>query len=177
VPSVPLEGKQLETIMDVLLMAVVTGAGATAVMDLWALARRRLLGTPLPNYALVGRWLAWMLRGRFRHDAIAAAPAVRGERPIGWIAHYLIGVSFAALLLGVWGLEWIERPALGPALAVGLGTVAAPFLLMHPGMGAGIAARRTPRPGAARRQSLVNHTVFGLGLYAAGWVASLLFVS
>jgi hypothetical protein len=36
-------------------------------------------------------------------------------------------------------------------------------------MGAGIAARRTPRPASARLQSLVTHAMFGLGLYAAGW--------
>ena len=33
-------------------------------------------------------------------------------------------------------------------------------------MGAGIAASRTPRPNAARLQSLVTHAVFGLGLFA-----------
>ena len=58
------------------------------------------------------------------------------------------------------------RATLGPALLVGIGTVAAPFLLMQPGMGAGIAASRTRRPGAARMQSLVTHTIFGLGLSA-----------
>jgi DUF2938 family protein len=50
----------------------------------------------------------------------------------------------------------------------------APFLLMQPGMGAGIAASRTPRPVAARLQTLVTHGIFGLGLYAAGWATSLL---
>jgi hypothetical protein len=57
---------------------------------------------------------------------------------------------------------------MGPAVLVGLGTVAAPFLLMQPGMGAGIAGCRTPRPAVTRIQSLVTHTIFGLGLYAAG---------
>jgi hypothetical protein len=41
-------------------------------------------------------------------------------------------------------------------------------------MGAGVAARRTPRPGAARLQSLVTHAVFGLGLYTAAWLQSIL---
>jgi hypothetical protein len=59
-------------------------------------------------------------------------------------------------------------------LIVGIGSVLAPFLLMQPGMGAGIAASRTARPGAARIQSLVTHTVFGVGLYAAGVIASVL---
>jgi Protein of unknown function (DUF2938) len=44
---------------------------------------------------------------------------------------------------------------------------------MQPGMGAGIAASRTPRPAVARLHSLVTHGIFGLGLYAAGWMTSL----
>ena len=156
--------------MDCVTSTLLTGAGATAVMDLWTLARKRLLGVPLSDYGLVGRWIAWMPRGRFRHDRIAATPPVRGERLIGWTAHYLIGIAFAAVLLALWGLEWTRQPTLGPALIVGIGSVAAPFLLMQPGMGAGIAARRTPRPSAARLQSLVTHTIFGLGLYLTALV-------
>jgi hypothetical protein len=161
--------------MDYFVLVLLTGVGATAVMDLWAIARKRLLGIAAPNYGLVGRWLGHMPKGRFRHDSIAAAAPVRGERLIGWTAHYLIGISFAAMLPGIWGLAWIRHPTIGPALMVGIVTVAAPFLVMQPGMGAGIAASRTPRPAAARAQSLVTHTIFGLGLYAAGWAASFLF--
>jgi len=109
-----------------------------------------------------------MLDGHFRHDRIAASAPVRGEQLIGRVAHYLIGFAFAGILLGIWGLAWIHYPALGPALAVCIGTVVAPWLVMQPGMGAGIAASRTPHPAAARLQSLVTHAVCGLGLYVAG---------
>jgi hypothetical protein len=160
--------------MDYLACILLVGAGATAATDLWAIARKRLLDIPPPDYGLVGRWLAHMARGRFRHDRISAAPPVRGERLTGWTAHYLIGITFAALVPGIWGLAWLRDPTIGPALAVGLGTVAAPFLVMQPGMGAGIAARRTPRPAAARLQSLITHAVFGLGLYASGRAGSFL---
>jgi hypothetical protein len=160
--------------MEVLLWTVLVGVGATACMDLWSVARRRLMGSPLPNYGLVGRWLAHLSRGRFRHDSIAAAAPVRGESAIGWMAHYLIGIIFAALLFATAGPAWLRQPTLGPSLAVGIGTVVAPFLILQLGMGAGIAARRTPRPNAARLQSLVTHAVFGVGLYAAGWVAHVL---
>ncbi|GGO76029.1 hypothetical protein GCM10011348_02270 [Marinobacterium nitratireducens] len=102
-------------------------------------------------------------------EAIARSAAVKGEKLIGWSAHYLTGIAYAALLIIIWGTSWISRPSIGPALIVGIGTVAAPFLLMQPGMGAGIAASRTPRPNAARLQSLLNHTVFGLGLYLTAW--------
>jgi hypothetical protein len=158
--------------MNYLTFAVLTGAGATVLMDLWGIARKRLLGIPSADYGLVGRWLAGMARGRLRHDRIAASPQVRGERMIGWTAHYVIGVTFAAVLLAIWGLDWARQPTVGPALIVGIGSVAAPFFIMQPGMGAGIAASRTPRPAAARVQSLVTHTIFGFGLYAAGCLAA-----
>jgi hypothetical protein len=157
-----------------LVCALTMGVGATAAMDAWTIVRKKLLGVPAMDYGLVGRWLAYLLRGRFRHDRISATPPVRRERVIGWTAHYLIGVAFAATLLAIWGLEWMRNPTLGPALLVGIGSVVAPFFLMQPGMGAGVAASRTPRPTAARVQSLITHTIFGLGLYAAGWTASVL---
>ena len=160
--------------MNYVVCAVLIGAGATAVMDLWTVVRKQMFGIPF-SYALVGRWLAYLPRGRFRHDPIAASPAVHGERLIGWAAHYGIGIAFAAVLLAVWGLEWARQPTLVPALIVGIGSVAAPFLVLQPGMGAGIAASRTPRPAAARFQSLVTHAIFGLGLYAAGWITTLVY--
>jgi hypothetical protein len=150
------------------------GAGATATMDIWMLVRRSLLGSPLPDYRMLGRWLAYMPRGRFRHDPIAASPAMPHENAIGWIAHYLTGITFAAILLAIWGLDWARYPTIGPALIVGIGGIAAPFLLMQPGMGAGIAASRTPHPTAARVQSLITHGAFSVGLYVAGWATSLL---
>ena len=163
--------------MDYVVGTLVTGIGATVLMDCWTIARKRVLNIPLPDYGLVGRGLAQLTRGRFHHASIATSAPVYGERVIGWTAHYIIGIAFAALLIGVWGLAWVHQPTLGPALLVGIGTVAAPFLVMQPGMGAGVAASRTARPAAARLQSLITHTIFGLGLYAAGWAARLFFLS
>ena len=99
---------------------------------------------------------------------------MRGEVVIGWASHCLVGIAFAFLLLAVAGAGWFAQPTLLPALLLGLATVAAPFFLMQPAMGAGIAASRTPRPAAARLQSLVFHGFFGLGLYAGGLIVTLL---
>jgi hypothetical protein len=154
--------------------AILIGAGATAFLDMWSAARARFFGAAKPDYAPVGRWLAHMTCGRFFHDAIAESAPIRGERLIGWIAHYLIGIGFAAVLLTGWGVEWAREPTLIPALIVGIGSVAAPFLVMQPAMGAGIAASRTPNPVAARLRSITTHTIFGFGLYAAGSAARLI---
>jgi hypothetical protein len=150
------------------LRVVLIGVGATLFVDLWSIVRTRLFGVPAPNFGLVGRWLAYFPRGRFRHDSIAASPAVRGELLIGWVAHYLIGVAFAALLVCLFGRAWIQQPTLSPALLVGVATVIFPFLLMQPGMGAGVAASRTPKPATARLHAVLTHAMFGLGLYLAG---------
>ena len=157
---------------DFLVRAILIGVGATAIMDLWAAARKRFLGVPSSDYGLVGRWLLYLPRGRFSHDPITASLPMKGERPIGWTAHYLIGIAFAVVLLLIYGLNWARHPTIIPALVIGIGSVAAPFLLMQPGMGYGIAASHTPRPTAARIRSLVTHFIFGLGLYVAGWVTS-----
>ena len=71
-------------------------------------------------------------------------------------------------MLAIGGEDWSRSPTLLPALAFGLVTVLFPFLVMQPAMGLGVAASRTPRPAAARVQSLVTHAIFGAGLYIGG---------
>ncbi|MEO8314517.1 MAG: DUF2938 domain-containing protein [Pseudomonadota bacterium] len=156
--------------------AFAVGIVATAVADLWGLARKPLLGVPAPDYGLVGRWFGHMLRGQFRHTAMKAASPVHGELVIGWIAHYLTGIAFAGVLIAIGGHAWLHQPTIGTAMAVGIGSVVAPFLIMQPAMGAGFAASRTPNPGASRVQSLLTHAAFGVGLYVGGWGWKLLHI-
>ncbi len=161
--------------LDFLMLATAIGVGATLTMDIWGAVRRSVFGGPSVDYAMVGRWVGHMAHGRFRHASIAAAPPVPAERTIGWTLHYLIGIGFAAILLAIWGTRWADDPTLPPALIVGLTSVAAPFLIMQPAFGLGIAASRTPAPFAARMRSLLTHLVFGIGLYISGLAASLAF--
>ena len=156
-----------------MLNAVLVGVGATAFMDVTSIIRARL-GAPFPDYGLVGRWLAHVARGRFAQGAIAQAAPVKGERLIGWSAHYVIGIGYAALLLLAFS-GWGAQPTLAPALMVGIGTALAPFLIMQPGMGMGFFASRTPDPNAARLRSLITHALFGLGLYLAGVARAFVF--
>jgi Protein of unknown function (DUF2938) len=160
--------------MEFVVRALFIGIGATVVMDLWVVFLKRVFGVPALDYRMVGRWLGHCARGRFMHDKIAAASPARGELVIGWAAHYAIGVIFAGFLLAIWGVEWARRPTLLPPLIIGLVTVAAPFFIMQPAMGVGIAASKTPKPNVARLRSLVTHTVFGLGLYGAAVLLGLL---
>lgn len=190
--------------MELLACIVLTGAGATLVMDAWVLLRRRLFGVRALDYALLGRWLVYLVRAATRHAAsnrgsglgvrrpaprtsaalvppgkvaanpVAAAPRVRGERALGWLAHYAIGIAFAGVLVAFAGPGGCREPSLVAAMLVGIGSVAAPFLVLQPAFGMGIAACRTATPWSARAQTLVTHAVFGLGLHLSGSAAALL---
>jgi Protein of unknown function (DUF2938) len=153
---------------------VVIGIGATMVLDLWVIFLKRIVGIPSLDWAMVGRWIGHFRDGQFVHDKIANATPVRGERALGWCAHYAIGVGFAALLLAIAGPAWARQPTFGLALVFGIATVVAPFFIMQPGLGAGIAASKTPNPMQARLRSLAGHTVFGIGLYLAASLTSML---
>ncbi|HET9415923.1 MAG TPA: DUF2938 family protein, partial [Candidatus Limnocylindria bacterium] len=98
---------------------------------------------------------------------------VPGERALGWAAHYAIGIGFAIPLLLIGGLDWARSPTILLPMLVGMGTILAPWLVMQPAMGAGIAASRTPNPGAARLRNLATHAVYGIGLYLSAVALSL----
>jgi hypothetical protein len=152
--------------VEVVARVVLIGAGATLLMDLWALLLKRF-GIPSLNFAFLGRWIGHLPEGKWIHDSISRAAPVKGERLIGWGAHYSIGMTFAGLLLATFGLGWARSPSLLPALLIGVATVLAPLLVLQPALGAGIASSKTPTPVFNSLKSLATHTVFGLGLYLA----------
>ena len=157
------------------LIAIGVGFGATLVMDLWGIFLKHTFNIPSPNYCFVGRWLRYMPEGVFRHSSIAAAPQKPAECAVGWIAHYAIGVIFALALVLLASPQWLQEPTVLPAMILGLATVAIPFFVMQPSFGLGIAASKTPNPAQARLRSLMNHAVFGLGLYISALALSLVF--
>jgi hypothetical protein len=143
----------------------VLGIAATATMDFWNLFLLRTFRIPSLDYCLLGRWLAHMPSGTFRHAAIGKAAAKPLECALGRLLHYSIGIGLALVFVVLTGGAALERPRLIPALLFGLVTVAFPFFVMQPCLGLGIAASKTPSPGRARLKSLASHTVFGIGLY------------
>jgi len=158
--------------LELLIGAVVVGLGATLVMDLWAVFLKRAFSIPSSNYCFVGRWLRHMTDGIFKHPSIAADGQKPAECTIGWIAHYAIGVLFALALVALTTPRWLQSPTLMPALIFGAATVVMPLFIMHPSFGLGLAASKAPNPVQARLRSLMNHAVFGIGLYVSALVVS-----
>ena len=149
-----------------LIAIVFIGVGATAVLDLWLVVLKRL-GVPTGSFALIGRWVAFMARGQFRHASIGKAEPVSNELAIGWVTHYAVGIAFAAVLVALQGEGWVRLPSFVPAFLTGVATVVMPLFVMQPAMGSGIAASKTPTPLKNCARSVANHAVFGLGMYLA----------
>ena len=155
------------------LHALLVGVGATIVMDLWAWIQKRVFGIPSLNYAFVARWVMLMPKGKWVHKPIMATASVKGEKPMGWILHYLIGVIFALVHVCVLGEWWLSEPSLAPALATGAITMVFPFFIIQPCLGFGVAASKTPTPWKARWLSLLAHSSYGIGLFVSALVLKL----
>ena len=149
--------------------AALIGLGATAVMDIGAEIIRRTTGVPPLNLDLVGRWVGHMREGDLCHDSIMTAEPVEHEHEIGVVAHYAIGAGFAVALVAL-RPDWLSKPTFRPAMTAGVATSAAPWLLMQPAWGMGVAASKAPDPGTARFRTLRAHALYGLGIWLSGRV-------
>lgn len=150
--------------MTTIIKIAIIGIGATLFVDLWSYLQSIVKIKSL-DYRYVGRWIGYFPRGIFFHKNIKDAAPVKGEKLIGWIAHYLIGTTFAFILVIFYGKEWLNQPVLFPALLIGIITIAAPLFIMQPAFGYGIASANLPDPNLKRLKSLLTHVIFGLGMY------------
>ena len=151
---------------------LIVGILATVTMDVVARIALRLgiagQGPRRTGPDLIGRWVGYLLQGKFRHTDILQTPPLRGELLLGFAAHYTIGIVLTLLFLGL-VLVAHMRPAPLSAILFGTATTALPWFLMFPSQGMGWLGWHAPGDVHLVRASLFNHIVFGLGI--ALWVA------
>ena len=163
--------------IELILLVLIVGIGATFFLDLWALFLKRVFAIPSLNYCLVGRWVGHMSGGRLVHqETIMQSVSKPFECHIGWLFHYVVGIAFSAVLVAILSPEWLVKPTLLPAVVFGLITVVVPFFIMQSSLGLGVAAPNTPNPKQARLRSLMAHAAFGVGLYITALLVSLLWL-
>lgn len=163
----------MNTYLELAVFSLIIGVGATIVMDIYAIIIKRFFNIASLDYRIVGRWIGNFKNGIFSHKNILQTAPIKNEQAIGWLAHYLIGISFAFLLLLIWGTSYAYKPSFWPALTIGLLTTIAPWFMMQPAFGFGIAASKTPNPTLARFRSIKAHAVYGIGLYLAALLLSM----
>jgi hypothetical protein len=154
------------------IVGLIVGVLATVTMDVVAVIALWLgiagRGPRRTGPDLIGRWIGYLLRGRFRHTDILQTPPLRGELVLGLAAHYLIGIMLTLMYLGVVVVAH-ARPTALSAILYGTATTVLPWFLMFPSQGMGWLGWDAPDDAHLARASLFNHIIFGLGI--AVWVA------
>ena len=151
---------------DLIIRTLVMGGLATLSMDILGQILKFGFKIPPANWTLIGRWFATLPQGRFFHEDITQSPSLPFETTIGWIAHYAIGILYAAVLIAFMGTDWLQAPTLWPTLVIGWVTVGAGWFILQPGMGAGWAAAKRANKWQIRGLNILAHTIFAVGLYA-----------
>ena len=144
---------------------LLTGAGATLCMDLWALLLEAALRHPSLDYALVGRWFLGMFDGRWFHATIVTAPP-RREKSAG----YCITPSASRLPLSRSGWRaagWYATPE--PLIALLSGWLKPGGAISGDAARAGLwrGGGKTAYPRKRGSSAYYTHTVYGLGLLIA----------
>ena len=154
------------------IVGLIVGILATVTMDVVAVIALRLgiagRGPRRTGPDLIGRWIGYLLRGRFRHTDILQTPPLPGELVLGLAAHYLIGIMLTLMYLGLLVVAH-ARPTALSAILYGTATTVLPWFLMFPSQGMGWLGWDAPDDAHLARASLFNHIIFGLGI--AVWVA------
>ena len=155
-----------------LMVGLIVGILATVTMDVVAVIALRLgvagRGPRRTGPDLIGRWIGYLLRGKFRHTDILHTPPLRGELVLGLAAHYLIGIALTLVDLGLFAAAHATPTALS-AILYGTAITILPWFLMFPSQGMGWLGRDATGDAHLARISLFNHIMFGLGL--ALWMA------
>lgn len=158
----------------IILKTLLVGIGATLAIDIWV-SFLKLFKIKSLDYRYVGRWVGNFSKGKFFHNKIQDSPPIPHELILGWTVHYLIGITFAFILIAVYGISWLDEPSILPAILIGLLTAIAPFFIMQPAFGFGVASSKLPHPNLLRLKSLSTHLIYGVGLYLSAHLLSKIF--
>src|SRR5262249_34786120 len=154
------------------IVGLTVGILATVTMDAVAVIAHRLgmtgHGPRRTGPDLIGRWIGYLLQGKFRHTDILQTPPLRGELLLGFAAHYSIGIVLTLVYLCLLVVAHATPTILG-AVLYGTATTVLPWFVMFPSQGMGWLGRNAPGNAHLARISLFNHIMFGMGI--ALWTA------
>ena len=149
---------------------ILIGTGATFTIDCFTFLLS-LLTQKGNGIVYIGRWVAYLFKGKVFHNTIIQTPSVPNEMLIGWITHYSIGILFAFVLVLVFGIKWLSKPTIEAALVIGTISLFFPVCLLQPALGFGIAFSQLPNALFLFIKLVLIHIVYAIGLY---WSAMLI---
>lgn len=139
---------------------------ATFSMDLWGVILHYCIQTPLPNYALLGRYIITAIHhGNPIVPQVAKLAPIAYENLVGWCFHIFVGLVDTYIYMIIIFKILKTTPHLLTSLLIGWILILIPMLIEQPMLGMGVAARLTSDPDKTRLITFSYHTVFGLALF------------
>jgi hypothetical protein len=157
-----------------ILQILITGIVATATLDIWQQIYRLAFGTPITDWAMIGRWVGHIPDGQFVQLDIGKAPPMANERTLGWIVHYVVGIGYAVVYLLLMRFVVGSPPSFISALVFGAVSVVVTWFFMEPILGAGVTGSKIPGQAGAMVHDFTSHLSLGIGLYIGSWAAGLI---
>src|SRR4029077_5542962 len=119
------------------IVGLIVGILATVTMDAVAVIALRLgIAGRAPRRTgpdLIGRWIGYLLQGKFKHTDILQTPPFRGELLLGFAAHYSIGIVLTLVYLGLFAVAHATPTPLS-AIFYGTATTVFPWFVMFPAL-------------------------------------------
>jgi hypothetical protein len=157
-----------------ILQILITGIVATATLDIWQQIYRLAFGTPITDWAMIGRWVGHIPDGRFVQPDIGNAPPIANERMLGWIVHYFVGIGYAVVYLLLMRFVVGSPPSFISPLVFGAVSVVVTWFFMEPILGAGVMGSKIPGQAGAMVHDFTSHLSLGVGLFIGNRVAGLI---
>ena len=146
---------------------IIMGLAGTLAMDIWALVLERF-GLARGNWAMPGRWLGHVFRGKVFHDNIGKAePVPKRARALGWALHYGVGVIYGVVFVLIMGAGWLANPTFMPVWIFSILTIVAGWFLPSTRHGAGLGRVQNAGPlvgaedGTSRAYGVCGGDAFG----------------
>ncbi|MHC4598423.1 MAG: DUF2938 family protein [Planctomycetota bacterium] len=150
--------------MELIIVAVVAGVMGTLAMDSLNYLFFRTGMLLRIDVRMIGRIVAGWPRLRFRYSHPGEIEPFAGEKIIGHLTHYAIGVGLALFFVIGWDLLFGGIASPGWALVYGVATTVNSWFIVYPSMGLGVFGKRSPERSRAVLSPLANHLFYGVGL-------------
>jgi hypothetical protein len=155
--------------MNSSLKTALVGIGATAIVDGFTFVLS-LFTHKGHGIVYIGRWVAYIFKGKLFHNTIIETPPSANEMLIGWLTHYTVGILFAFSLIAIFGKRWLVKPNFMAAMIIGNVTLFFPICVLQPALGFGIAFSKLSQAPFLLIKIILIHVVYAIGLYCVAMV-------
>ncbi|MGZ3774397.1 MAG: DUF2938 family protein [Bdellovibrio sp.] len=151
--------------MKEIFVGALAGLFSTVLMDVVSSYSKRKGWTHGISANALGGWILGIFSGRLKYETAHASPTLAYEIKIGFISHYSIGVALGGFY--AFYLDKLDILSKAPqfALIFGFVTNVFPWFILFPALGYGYFGLKGPKELKLFRTSLLNHLIYGMGLF------------